>query len=68
MAISELAYVHPDARLGEGVTIEAFAYVGGDVEIGEGTWVGPHGVILDGARLGRHCRVHSGAVVAGIPQ
>ncbi len=53
MAISELAYVHPDARLGEGVTVEAFAYVAGDVEIGEGTWVGPHGVILDGARLGR---------------
>ena len=68
MAISELAYVHPDARLGEGVTVEAFAYVAGDVEIGEGTWVGPHGVILDGARLGRQCRVHSGAVVAGIPQ
>ncbi len=52
MAISELAYVHPDARLGEGVTVEAFAYVAGDVLIGEGTWVGPHGVILVGARLG----------------
>lgn len=68
MAISNLAFIHPDARLGADVTIEAFAYVAGDVIIGDGTWVGPHGVILDGARVGRNCKVHSGAVVAGIPQ
>lgn len=68
MAISKLAYVHPDAQIGEGVTIEAFAYVAGDVVIGDDTWVGPHGVILDGARVGRSCKIHSGAVVAGVPQ
>lgn len=68
MAISKLAFIHPGAQLGADVTIEAFAYVAGDVVIGDGTWVGPHGVILDGARLGRNCKVHSGAVVAGIPQ
>lgn len=68
MAISKLAYVHPDAQIGKGVTIEAFAYVAGDVVIGDGTWVGPHGVILDGARVGRCCKIHSGAVVAGVPQ
>lgn len=68
MAISKLAFIHPDAKLGADVTIEAFAYVAGDVVIGDGTWVAPHGVILDGARIGRNCKVHSGAVVAGIPQ
>lgn len=68
MAISNLAYIHPDAQLGTDVTIEAFAYVAGDVIIGDRTWIGPHGVVLDGARLGCDCKVHSGAVVAGIPQ
>lgn len=68
MSISELAYVHPDAKLGENVTIEPFAYVAGDVVLGEGTWIGPQGTVLDGARLGKNCRVHSGAVIAGVPQ
>lgn len=66
--ISNLAYVHPDARLGAGVVIEPFAYVAGDVEIGDGTWVAPHAVVLDGARVGKECKIHSGAVVAGVPQ
>ena len=66
--ISPLAYIHPDARLGKDVTVEPFAYIQGKVEIGDGSWIGPHAVILDGATLGRNCTVHSGAVVAGIPQ
>ena len=33
--ISPLAYVHPDAKLGENVTVEPFAYIAGDVEIGD---------------------------------
>ena len=66
--ISNLAYVHPDAKLGQGVVIEPFAYVAADVEIGDGTWLAPHAVVLDGARVGRECKIHSGAVVGGVPQ
>ena len=33
--ISNLAYVHPDAKIGKNVTIEPFAYVEGDVVIGD---------------------------------
>ena len=66
--IHNLAYVHPDAKIGENVTVEPFAYIAGDVVIGAGSYIAPHAVILDGARLGAGCRVHSGAVVAGIPQ
>lgn len=66
--ISNLAYIHPDAKLGQGVVVEPFAYVAGDVEIGEGTWLGPHAVVLDGARVGRDCKIHTGAVVSGVPQ
>ncbi len=66
--ISNLAYVHPDAKLGERVTVEPFAYISSDVVIGDDCWIGPHAVILDGARMGKGCRIHSGAVIAGQPQ
>ena len=51
--ISPLAYVHPDAKLGENVTVEPFAYIAGDVEIGDDCWIGPGAVIHDGARIGK---------------
>ncbi len=66
--ISHLAFVHPDAKLGENVVVEPFAYIAGNVVIGDGTWIGPHGVVLDGARIGRNCRIFPGAVISGIPQ
>ncbi len=66
--ISNLAYVHPEAKIGEGVTIEPFATIYKDVVIGDGTWVGPNAVIMDGARIGKKCRIFPGAIIAGIPQ
>ena len=66
--ISNLAYIHPDARLGKNVVVEPFAYIAGDVVIGDGSWIGPHAVILDGARMGKGCKIHAGAVIAGVPQ
>lgn len=45
--ISNLAYVHPDAKIGNNVTIEPFATVYGNVEIGDNTWIGPNAVIMD---------------------
>ena len=66
--ISNLAYVHPDAKIGENVTIEPFAYIAADVEIGDGTWVGPSALIHDGARIGKNCKIHSFASIACTPQ
>lgn len=66
--ISNLAFVHPEARLGEGVIVEPFAYVDRDVTIGDGTWVGPHSSVMGGSLIGRNCKIHSGAVVGGDPQ
>lgn len=66
--INDLAYVHPDAKIGSDVTIEPFAYVAGDVVIGDGCWIGPQATLLDGTRLGKNCSVHPGAVIAGVPQ
>jgi UDP-N-acetylglucosamine acyltransferase len=66
--ISNLAYIHPDAQLGENVTIEPFTYIAENVIIGDNTWVGPSTSILDGARIGKNCKIFPGAVVSGIPQ
>ncbi|MEG2755824.1 MAG: DapH/DapD/GlmU-related protein, partial [Mucinivorans sp.] len=66
--ISNLAFVHPNAKLGIGVIVEPFAYIASEVTIGDNTWVGPHATILDGAIIGHNCKIHSGAVVSGIPQ
>ncbi len=66
--ISNLAFVHPDARIGKDVTIEPFAYIAGNVVIGEGTWIGPNATIMDGARIGKNCRIFPSAVISGIPQ
>lgn len=66
--ISNLAYVHPDAKIGENVTIEPFATVYKDVEVGDGTWIGPNAVLMEGARIGKNCKIFPGAVIAGIPQ
>lgn len=66
--ISNLAFVHPKAVIGENVTVEPFAYIAGNVVIGDGTWVGPNATVFDGARIGRNCRIFPGAVISGIPQ
>lgn len=66
--MNQLSNVHPEAKIGENVVIEAFATVEKDVEIGDGSWIGPNAVIMNGARIGKNCKIFPGAVVAGIPQ
>jgi UDP-N-acetylglucosamine acyltransferase len=66
--ISGLAYIHPDAKLGNNVTVEPFAYIAANVIIGDGTWIGPNAIIMDGARIGNNCRIFPTAVISGIPQ
>ncbi|HEY2581208.1 MAG TPA: acyl-ACP--UDP-N-acetylglucosamine O-acyltransferase [Mucilaginibacter sp.] len=66
--IQPLAYVHPQAKIADNVTIEPFAVIHKDVEIGEGTWVGSNVTIMNGARIGKNCRIFSGAVISAPPQ
>lgn len=66
--IHKLSNVHPNARIGNNVSIEAFVTIHEDVEIGDDTWIGPNAVIMDGARIGKNCKIFPGAVIAGIPQ
>jgi len=61
-------YIHPEAQIGENVTISPFCYIDKDVVIGDGTWIGPNATIFEGARIGKDCKIFPGAVIAGIPQ
>ncbi len=66
--IHPLANVHPQAKLGNNVTVEAFTTIYPDVEIGDNCWIGPNVTIFDGARLGKNIRVFPGAVLSAEPQ
>ncbi|MEL6925061.1 MAG: DapH/DapD/GlmU-related protein, partial [Bacteroidota bacterium] len=63
-----LRVIHPDAKIGNNVTIDPFVTISKDVEIGDGTWIGPHACIMDGVRIGKNCKIFPGAIVGAIPQ
>ena len=62
------ANVHPDAQIGNNVTIEPFATVQKDVVIGDDCWIGPNAIIWDGSRLGKNVKIFPGASISSIPQ
>lgn len=66
--IQNLSSVHPDAKIGENVTVSPFVTIEKDVVIGDNTCIYPNVVIMNGARIGKNCRIFPGAVIAGIPQ
>ena len=66
--ISPKAEIHPEAKIGKNVTIEAFAKIDEDVVIGDDTWIGANAIIYPGARLGQSCKVYPGAVISAEPQ
>lgn len=66
--ISPLAQVSPEAKIGEGVIIEAFSTIYENVVIGAGTRVHPNVTIYPGARIGENCEIFPGAVISVIPQ
>ena len=66
--IHPLTYVHPEAKIADNVRIDPFAVIQKDVEIGEGTWIASHATVMDGARIGKNCKIFPGAVISAIPQ
>ena len=66
--ISPLAFVHPDAKIGDDVIVEPFAYVDQNVEIGDGTLIMTQATVLSGARIGKKCTIFPHATVSAIPQ
>lgn len=57
-----------NAIIGKNVHIGSFTTIENDVIIDDNTWIGNNVNILDGTKIGKNCQIHSGAVLAGIPQ
>ena len=66
--ISPLAYIHPEAQLGENVEVGPFVYIDKNVVIGDNNLIMPHASILYGARIGNNNRIFPGAVIGAVPQ
>lgn len=64
----QLAYIDPEASIGNNVTIEPFAYIEKGAIIGDDCWIGPHAVIMNGSILGKGVKVFPGAIVGAVPQ
>lgn len=62
------AWIHPEAKIAEGVTIEPGAVIGAGVEIGPRSWIGAGAVIYGPTVLGEENEVHPTAVLGGPPQ
>ena len=66
--ISPLAYIDPEAVIGENCEIGAFAYIDKNVVIGDNCEIMPHASVLYGTRMGNNNKVFHGAVIGGVPQ
>ncbi len=66
--ISPLAYIHPNAKIGNNVTIEPFAVIHENAVIGDESHIRSNAVIDSNTTLGKGCQVFPGAVVGAIPQ
>ncbi|MBO5444154.1 MAG: acyl-ACP--UDP-N-acetylglucosamine O-acyltransferase [Muribaculaceae bacterium] len=66
--ISPLAFVHPEATLGDNITVGAFVYIDRNVEIGDNCFIHSHSSILSGARIGKNNRIYEGCIIAATPQ
>ena len=66
--ISPLAYIHPEAVIGEGCEIGPFCYIDKDVVLGSNNRLMNGVTILSGTRMGNDTRIFPGAVIGAIPQ
>ena len=66
--LSNLAFIHPEAKIGKDVTIDAFAYIDKNVEIGDGSHIHAHASILSGARIGKNNEIFENAIISATPQ
>lgn len=59
----EPCFVHPSAKIGEGVYVGAFAYVGENVVLEDGVQVYPHTYVGQGTTVGKDSILYSGVKV-----
>ena len=62
------AIIHPDARLGTGVTVGPYAVIEGPASIGDGCEIQAHAVIGAHVVMGKDNLIGYGAIIGGDPQ
>lgn len=68
MNISPLAYVHPEAQIGEGCKIGPFCYIDKGVVLGDNNELMNSVTLLTGTTIGNENVIFPGAVIGAIPQ
>ncbi len=66
--ISPLAYIHPEAIIGNNVEIAPFVFIDKNVIIGDNNKIMANSSILYGARIGNGNTIFPGAVISAVPQ
>ena len=66
--ISPLAYIDPEAQIGENVEIGPFVFIDKNVVIGDNNVIMPNANILYGSRIGNNNRIFPGTVIGAVPQ
>jgi UDP-N-acetylglucosamine acyltransferase len=66
--ISTLASIHPNAKIGNNVTIDPFAVIHDNVTIGDNTHIMSNVVVMSFSRIGKSCKIFPGTVIGAIPQ
>ncbi len=66
--MGNMTNVHPEAKIGNNVTIAPFVTIEKDVEIGDDCWIGSGACIMNGVRLGKNVKIFQGAIVGAVPQ
>ncbi|MEZ3550019.1 MAG: acyl-ACP--UDP-N-acetylglucosamine O-acyltransferase [Muribaculaceae bacterium] len=66
--ISNLALVHPDAKLADSVVVDAFVYIDRNVVIDENCHIHSHASVLSGSRIGKNNEIFESAIIAAKPQ
>lgn len=66
--ISPLAFIDPEAKIGENCTIGPFCFIDKGVEIGDNNELMNSVTLLDGTRMGSGNILFPGAVIGAIPQ
>lgn len=61
--IDSLAYIDPEAQVGEDCYVGAFAYIGKGAKVGKGCLVYPHAYIGDDVVLGEGCKIFPNVTV-----
>ncbi len=67
-SISPLAYVDPEAKIGNDVTIHPFAFIDKNVEIGDGCEIMSYTSIIRGTRMGSGNKIYQGSIIGADPQ